>query len=109
MMLVIQLFVLLLLPFFLKEWKNILMPTVVEKGLIELKIPRLFVEDISVARDQTDNRSCRPLVIQFHSIKSGYGSLQKVEILSGNKFKLMQPWVQTFRIEWNVSVGRDLQ
>lgn len=67
------------------------MPTVVEKGLIEVKIPRLFAKDISVARNQTDNRSCHPFVIQFYSVKSGYGSLQKGDVLSGNRCKLMQP------------------
>lgn len=67
------------------------MPTAVVKGLIEVKIPRLFAKDISVARNQTDNRSCHPFVIRFYSVKSEYGSIEKREILSGNRFKLLQP------------------
>lgn len=58
------------------------MPMDVEKDLIEVKIPRLFAKDMPRVRNRTDNESCHPFVIQFFSVKSGYGSLQKEEILS---------------------------
>lgn len=60
----------------------------VEKGLIEVKIPRSFGIEILVTRNQIYKTSFHLFVIQFNSVKSGYGFLQKGEILSGNPCNL---------------------